>query len=86
MREIKGKAKITYPTKWKFKIICKKDCMAENTVKSILELQKFKIDFSNSSKKDRYSSYSIEMQILDENHLKNTYAALGDHPEILRVL
>ena len=70
------KAKIDYPTHWKYKIIFDADVNVEEKVKEIVKDREFKLVFSKFSKDKKYASYDLAMLVLREEERLEIFSAL----------
>ena len=82
----KEKLQLDYPCSWKYKIILLENINAKNVVKNILLEREYKINASNTSKKGKYKSYSIELIVYNDDDRKELYNLLGEDSNIKMVL
>ncbi len=77
---------LDYPCSWKYKIVLLESIDASGVVKSIVLEREHTLKDSNTSKKGKYKSYSIELIVHNEDDRKELYKLFGDHVDIKMVL
>jgi putative lipoic acid-binding regulatory protein len=82
----KEKLELDYPCSWKYKIVLLESIDAKGVVKSIVLERTHTLKDSNTSKKGKYKSYSIELIVHNEDDRKELYKLFGDHIDIKMVL
>lgn len=76
--------RLVYPCSWVYKIITAHD--AHDIAQAILQDLQYKVVFSKRSKKEKYDSYNIEVEVLSQAHRQNLYEKFRAHPNVKIVL
>ncbi|MCP5062992.1 MAG: DUF493 domain-containing protein [Ignavibacteriae bacterium] len=82
----KEKLHLDYPCSWKYKIVLLENINVKKIVKDILLEREHSLKDSNTSKKGKYKSYSIELIVHNDDDRKELYNLLGEHTDIKMVL
>ncbi len=82
----KEKLELDYPCSWKYKIVLLESINVKHVVKSIISEREHKLQNSNTSKKGKFKSYSIELIVHNEDDRKELHKLFGDHADIKMVL
>ena len=80
------KPEINYPTKWGFKVIGRDKDKVEQAIKDILCNKTHSCKFSNSSKGGKFSSFSAECTVDNEEERDALYKAFGEHSDVNYVM
>ncbi len=87
MRDLnKEKLELNYPCKWIYKVIGKNDQDIKIAVKEILDQREYVLKLSNSSKKGKFKSFTLELLVHNEDDRKMLYDILCNHDNINMVL
>lgn len=76
---------IEYPCSWTYKIIGTNEAKLKSTVNEILS-EPFKLTPSKVSKKGKYISLNLKIQVASETHRNEIYAKLSDSDNIKMVM
>jgi len=82
----KEKLQLDYPCNWKYKIVLLETICAKTVTKEIFEEREHSLEESNVSKKGKFKSYTIEIEVHNEEDRKELYQLLGNHSDIKMVL
>jgi len=82
----KEKLELNYPCNWSYKVIGKNEQNIKNAVKEILDQREYTLKLSNSSKKGKFKSFSLELLVHNEDDRKMLYDILCNHDDINMVL
>ena len=77
---------LDYPCSWKYKIVIIETINVQYISKDIFGEREHFIKESNTSKKGKYKSYSIELIVHNEDDRKEVYQILSEHKDIKMVL
>lgn len=80
------KLKLDYPCSWKYKIVILETVNVKYISKDIFGEREHSVKESNTSKKGKFKSYSVELIVHNEDDRKEIYKILGEHKEIKMVL
>jgi len=80
------KLELDYPCNWKYKLVVRCEHDINCIVKEILKDRLHTISSSNQSKKGNFNSFTLDLEVLDEEDRKELYKLLGDHKDIKMVL
>ncbi len=81
-----GKPIIGFPCQWKFTIIGKDPILIEKRVKAIVEKYNYNLSPSRASKKGKYYSFHLAVDVPTEEEKDFIYKKLKDNNEITLVL
>jgi putative lipoic acid-binding regulatory protein len=82
----KEKLKLDYPCSWVYKIVTLESSNINNIVKSVLKERNNIIKESKVSRKGKFKSYSIDLQVFSDEDRKELYTQFGAHNDIKMVL
>jgi len=82
----KEKLELNYPCKWTYKVIGKNENEIKKAVKETLNQREYSLKVSNSSKKGKFISFSLELLVHNEDDRKTLYDILCQHDKINMVL
>ncbi len=85
-KNTKEKPKITYPTKWGFKIIGKDKEKVEAAIKDIMGDKEHICNFSNTSKNGKFNSFNAECEVKSQEERDQLYKAFNEHEDINYVI
>ncbi len=77
---------IVYPCNWTYKLIGSDVNLIIAAVEYLLAEKKYQLKPSNVSSNNNYYSFSLEVQVKDEDERKYYYNILQEHPHIKIVL
>jgi putative lipoic acid-binding regulatory protein len=80
------KIELTYPCNWKYKIIIRFEENIDLIIKSILKDREYSILESNRSSKGKFHSFSLNLEVQDEEDRLNLYKNLQEHKQIKMVV
>lgn len=80
------KVKLDYPCSWKYKIVILETVNVKYISKDIFGEREHSVKESNTSKKGKFKSYSVELIVHNDDDRKEIYKILGEHKEIKMVL
>lgn len=80
------KLKLDYPCSWKYKIVILETVNVKYISKDIFGEREHSVKESNTSKKGKFKSYSVELIVHNDDDRKEIYKILGEHKEIKMVL
>jgi putative lipoic acid-binding regulatory protein len=80
------KAKINYPTTWKYKLIAKKQEHIEDVVSGTIIEKSYKLTASNSSSGGKFISMNLEVQVVSEEERLYFFKQFETHEDIKYVL
>lgn len=86
MNIIKGKAKISYPCDWEYRVIGPDEEAMRQAIIKILSDKEHKLSFSNISKAGKYISLTLKTKVFSEKERNNIYVSLRDNPVIKIVI
>lgn len=76
IQDINEKAKIEYPTTWKYKVIFDSGFDAKSAIDEIMNGKKYEIEKSKSSGEGKYESYNIQTEVENEHERLAIFGAL----------
>ncbi|BCX78714.1 DUF493 domain-containing protein [Campylobacter sp. 19-13652] len=76
IQEINEKAKIEYPTKWKYKVIFDAGFNAKGAIDAIMNEKPYTLESSKSSGEGKYESYNLETTVENEHERLALFGAL----------
>ncbi len=82
----KEKLKLNYPCSWTYKVIGKNDNEVKSAVKEILSSREYSLKESNTSKKGKFKSFTLELLVHNDDDRKTLYEILSAHDNIKMVL
>ncbi|WP_407381283.1 DUF493 domain-containing protein [Helicobacter sp.] len=85
MRHIEGKPNIIYPCKWEFRIIGESQERLTTIVQELVQ-KPYNLIIKNHSRKGRFISMHLDVEVIDETERNSIYSALSSHPEVKMVL
>jgi putative lipoic acid-binding regulatory protein len=77
---------LDYPCSWSYKLIIKNGINIKHIAKDILKDKKHNLSLSNQSKKAKFQSHTLSLEVFDECERKNIFKLLGEHKDIKMVL
>jgi len=82
----KEKLELNYPCKWTYKVIGKSETEIKKAVKETLDQREYSLKTSNSSKKGKFLSFTLELLVHNDDDRKTLYDVLCKHNKINMVL
>lgn len=82
----KEKLELEYPCNWEYKIITLSKEDALKGVKEVILEKEFKLESSKTSKKGKFSSFTLEVLVHNEDERVSIYQLLKEHSLIKMVL
>ena len=86
MREIQGKADIKYPTDWKYKVIGLENDVLRDAIDEVLGVKEYSLRFSNRSKKGKFISLEISLNVESETERDSIFFNLKSHSVVKMVI
>jgi putative lipoic acid-binding regulatory protein len=80
------KAKIDYPTTWKYKLIARDRKFIEDIAKVVLKDKKYDMSLSNASSKGKFVSMNISVQVISEEERLSFFGQFESDENIKYVL
>ena len=85
-KNTKEKPKITYPTKWDFKIIGKDKNKIQKAIKEVFGDKEHNCTFSKTTKKGTFSSFNANCIVNSQEERDALYKAFNNHNDINYVI
>lgn len=82
----KEKLELNYPCSWIYKLVVLETVNIKNTVTEVILEREHKISESNTSKKGKYKSYTLDIIVHNEDDRKCLYELLGNHKDIKMII
>lgn len=82
----KEKLELDYPCSWEYKIITLSKEDALKGVKEVILEKEFSLEASKTSKKGKFSSFTLEVLVHNEDERVSIYQMLKEHSLIKMVL
>ena len=86
MQPLEGRPEITYPTTWTYRIICTREEAVRAAVVGIVGTVEHQMQSLGASSGGRYQRLELVLEVRDEAHRNEIFAALGRLPEVRFVL
>lgn len=83
---LQGRAEITYPCEWTYKVIGTDPELMKRAVNSIIQPETFSIEKSHASRTGKYVSLNIELVVFSEEERNRYHKGLSQHKDIKMVL
>lgn len=80
------KLELEYPCKWCYKIVISKDHNGNKIAKEVFCDREYKVTKSNVSKKGKFQSLNINIEVFSDEDRTGFHKKLGEHKEIKMVL
>ena len=82
----KEKLELNYPCNWIYKVIGYDEKEIKKAVKEVVERDEYTLKISNTSKKGKFQSFTLEVLVHNEDDRKTLYDLLTAHAKIKMVL
>jgi len=86
MEAISGRPEISYPTSWTYRIICTREEAVRSAVPGIVGPIEHRLQNLGASSGGRYQRLELVLEVRDEAHRNEIFAALGRLTEVRFVL
>lgn len=86
MQTIGGRPEISYPTSWTYRIICTREDAVRAAVTGIVGPIEHRLQNLGQSSAGRYKRLELVLEVRDEAHRNEIFAALGRLTEVRFVL
>ncbi len=86
MQPLSGRPEIAYPCSWSYRIICTSEGPVRAAVMEIVGRIEHSLQHLGVSSAGRYQRLELVVQVRDEAHRNEIFAALGRLPEVRFVL
>jgi putative lipoic acid-binding regulatory protein len=80
------RAKIEYPCKWSYRVIVANEIEIYEVLFDITNDEKCEVKKTNSSKKGKYQSYNVEVDVVSKEHSDKLFGKLKSHKDVKMVL
>jgi len=77
---------LEYPCLWQYKVVIRHEQTIDNIIKEILKDREYTILKSNRSSKGKFHSFSLNLEVQDEEDRLNLYKNLQEHKQIKMVV
>jgi hypothetical protein len=81
-----GRPEIDYPCSWEYRLIGYNEDLMRRAISDVLGERGCLVSFSKQSRRGRYLSLSVELQVPDEQTRTGLFHAFKQHPDVLYVL
>ena len=78
--------KIVYPCTWSYRVIGPSRDMVKAAIISILSEKKHSIHYANASRTGKYHSWSVSLEVENEDERNALFIDLKNHPHIKIVI
>lgn len=86
MQTLHGRPEISYPTSWTYRIICTREEVVRAAVVEIVGPIEHSLKHLGASSAGRYQRLELVLEVRDEAHRNEIFAALGRLAEVRFVL
>lgn len=80
------KLELNYPCSWKYKLVLLESANIKYISADVLGEREHSYKESNTSKKGKFKSYSVELIVHNDDDRKEIFRLLGEHVDVKMVL